>query len=124
MAEKTILIVDDSITMRKILKHHLTQIGYSNIKEAPNGAEGLKKLEEEEINLIICDWNMPEMNGLQFLHTVRAIDNYQNIPIVMVTTVNTQDEVMAALKAGASSYITKPFSKEDLKTKINQLLNE
>ena len=73
MAEKTILIVDDSVTMRKILKHHLTQIGYSNIREAPDGAEGLKKLEEEEINLIICDWNMPEMNGLQFLYTVRAI---------------------------------------------------
>ena len=64
------------------------------------------------------------MNGLQFLYTVRVIENYQNIPIVMVTTVNTQDEVIAALKAGASSYITKPFSQEDLKTKINQLLGE
>lgn len=120
----TILIVDDSVTMRKIIKHHLTQLGYSTIKEASNGKEGLEKLDEGGIDLIICDWNMPEMNGLHFLHNLRAKEGCQEIPVIMLTTVNTQDEVMAALKAGANSYITKPFSRDSLKEKIEQYRKE
>jgi len=122
MSEVTILIVDDSGVMRKILKHHLNEIGYSNVIEASNGTEGLKKLSQEKINLIICDWNMPEMNGLQFLYATRSQKDYQDVPIIMVTTVNTKDEVVAALKAGASSYIAKPFTRDNLKMKIDQAL--
>ena len=114
-----ILIVDDSVTMRKIIKHHLTQLGYNSIIEASNGKEGLKKLVEEKIDLIICDWNMPEMNGLQFLYNLR--ENWQEIPVIMLTTVNTQDEVIAAMKAGANSYLTKPFTRDSLKEKIEQI---
>jgi len=114
MSELNFLIVDDSATMRKIIKLNLTKIGYSNIIEAPNGAEGLKKLSEEKIDLIFSDWNMPEMNGLQFLQAVRSQATYQDIPIIMLTTVNTQDEVIAALKAGANSYIVKPFTADKL----------
>lgn len=114
-----ILIVDDSVTMRKIIKHHLTQLGYNSIIEASNGKEGLKKVVEEKIDLIICDWNMPEMNGLQFLYNLR--ENWQEIPVIMLTTVNTQDEVIAAMKAGANSYLTKPFTRDSLKEKIEQI---
>jgi len=113
------MIVDDSTTMRKIIKHHLNQLGYAKIVEASNGAEGLKKLDEEDINLIICDWNMPEMNGLQFLHALK--ERGKNPPVIMLTTVNTEEEVMAALKAGATSYITKPFTRDDLKEKIEKI---
>lgn len=114
-----ILIVDDSVTMRKIIKHHLTQLGYNSIIEASNGKEGLKKVVEEKVDLIICDWNMPEMNGLQFLYNLR--ENWQEIPVIMLTTVNTQDEVIAAMKAGANSYLTKPFTRDSLKEKIEQI---
>jgi len=122
MVEIRILTVDDSGIMRKIIKGHLAKIGYSNVIEASNGAEGLNILSKEKIDLILCDWNMPEMNGLQFVQAVRAKEEYQNIPIIMLTTVNTQDEVLAALKAGANSYLTKPFNPEDLKKKIAQIL--
>jgi len=122
MEQIRILIVDDSGVMRKITKTHLAKIGYQNVAEASNGTEALAKLSEEKIDLIISDWNMPEMNGLQFVQTVKAKEEYRNIPIIMLTTVSTQDEVLAALKAGASSYIVKPFKPEDLKEKILQVL--
>jgi len=122
MSEVTLLIIDDSGVMRKVLKYHLSGIGYSNVVEAVNGAEGLKKLSEQKVDLIICDWNMPEMNGLQFVHAVKSKETYQNIPLIMVTTISTQDEVVAALEAGARTYITKPFTKDDLKAKIGSVL--
>lgn len=120
-SEFTIMIVDDSVTMRKIISHHLNQLGYSKIIEANNGAQGLKKLDEEKIDLIFCDWNMPEMNGLQFLYTLK--EKGKEVPVIMLTTVNTQEEVLAALKAGATSYITKPFQRDDLKKKIEEIKN-
>lgn len=122
MAEINILINDDSGIMRKIIRGHLVKLGYKDVIEASNGTEALTKLSEEKIDLILCDWNMPEMNGLQFVQEVKAKEDYQNIPIIMLTTVTTQDEVLAALKAGATSYIVKPFKPEDLKEKIAQAL--
>lgn len=122
MSEATLLIIDDSGVMRKVLKHHLSQIGYSNVVEAVNGAEALKKLSEKKVDLIICDWNMPEMNGLQFVHAIKSQEAHQNIPLIMVTTVTTQDEVVAALEAGARTYITKPFTRDDLKAKVDSAL--
>lgn len=115
----TIMIVDDSTTMRKIIKHHLSQLGFSKIIEVANGAQGLKRIDEEKIDLILCDWNMPEMNGLQFLYALR--EKSKEIPVIMLTTVSTQEEILAALKAGAASYITKPFTRDDLKEKIEKI---
>ncbi len=124
MKQIKILIIDDSMIMRKIIKSHLAKIGYLDVIEAPNGKEGLKKLSEEKIDLIFCDWNMPEMNGLQFVQAIKEKETYQNIPIIMLTTVTTQDEVLAALKAGANSYITKPFKPENLKEKIEEVFKD
>jgi len=124
MKEIKILTIDDSGIMRKIIKGHLAKIGYSNVIEASDGKEGLKKLSEEKIDLILCDWNMPEMNGLQFVQRVREEKNYGNIRIIMLTTVTTQDEVLTALKAGANSYITKPFKPENLKEKIKEVFKD
>jgi len=124
MPELNFLIVDDSTTMRKIIKLNLTKIGYSNIIEAAHGVEALQKLSTEKIDLIFSDWNMPEMNGLQFLQKVRSQSGYQDIPIIMLTTVSTQDEVVAALKAGASSYIVKPFTADKLKEEIEAVIKD
>ena len=123
MKQIKILIIDDSMIMRKIIKSHLAKIGYLDVIEAPNGKEGLKKLSEEKIDLIFCDWNMPEMNGLQFVQAIKEKETYQNIPIIMLTTVTTH-EVLAALKAGANSYITKPFKPENLKEKIEEVFKD
>jgi len=123
MPELKILIVDDSATMRKIVKHQLGRLGYSNVVEAENGRQGLEKLSQEPVDLVILDWNMPEMNGLQFVQTVRANEAFKDLPILMLTTVSTPDEVMAAIKAGVNGYIAKPFTGEVLQEKISQVLN-
>lgn len=124
MSELKFLIVDDSTTMRKIIKLNLTKVGYSNIIEAAHGAEALQKLATEKVDVIFSDWNMPEMNGLQFLQKLRSQSDYQDIPVIMLTTVSTQDEVVAALKAGASSYIVKPFTADKLREKIEAVLKD
>lgn len=118
-----ILVVDDSGTMRKIEKMTLMKLGYKEIVEAENGVDGLNKLASENIDLIICDWNMPQMNGLQFVTNVRGKSEYSKIPIIMVTTVNTKDEIIAILKAGANGYISKPFKPDTLKEKIEKVLS-
>lgn len=122
MPELRVLVVDDSATMRKILKHQLSRLGYLNVVEAENGRQGLEKLSQEPIDLVILDWNMPEMNGLQFLQAVRAKEVFKDLPIVMLTTVSTLDEVMAAAKAGVNAYIVKPFTGDVLREKIAQVV--
>ncbi len=118
----TILLVDDSGTMRKIEKMSLGKLGYKNIIEAENGKVGLQKLEENKVDLIISDWNMPEMNGLQFVNAVRADERFKDIPIIMLTTVNTEQEIITIMQAGANAFINKPFTPEKLKEKIDEIL--
>jgi len=120
-----ILIVDDAKTMRKIISNVLKQLGFSpeDLIEAENGEEALKKLEEYEndIGIIFLDWNMPKMNGFEFLQKVRSQEKYNHIKIVMVTTETAKKNVIAALKAGANNYIAKPFSPQVLKQKLEQM---
>jgi len=120
-----ILIVDDAKTMRKIISNVLKQLGFSpeDLIEAENGEEALKKLEEYEndIGIIFLDWNMPKMNGFEFLQKVRSNSKYNHIKIVMVTTETAKKNVIAALKAGANNYIAKPFSPQVLKQKLEQM---
>lgn len=114
-----ILVVDDSMAMRKILSNHLKNIGYTELVEASNGKEALQAVVDNEgISLILCDWNMPEMNGLEFLKKFREED--KKTPFIMVTTESEKDKVVDAIQAGVSSYILKPFSQDVLKEKIHQ----
>jgi two-component system chemotaxis response regulator CheY len=117
-----VLIVDDSATMRRIIRNHLKFAGYDDVVEAGNGVEGLACLAADRIDLVITDWNMPEMNGLEFVKTVRADDRHKHLPILMITTVAEKDEIMAALTSGVTNYVVKPFDAETLKKKLEQVM--
>ncbi|MBU0982639.1 MAG: response regulator [candidate division Zixibacteria bacterium] len=117
-----ILAVDDSPTMRRIIINTLKRAGYSDVVEATDGKDALAKMKVEQPNFIITDWNMPEMDGLTFVTTIRSTDEYKNLPVLMVTTRSVKDDIVDAMKAGVNSYIVKPFTPETLKAKIDQIL--
>ena len=116
-----VLVVDDFATMRRIVKNVLKQIGFTQILEADDGTTALGVLKENKIDLIISDWNMPQMNGLDLLKTVRKEDATREIPFVMVTAEAQKDNVLQAVQAGVSNYIVKPFTADAVKEKLNQV---
>lgn len=122
MADLKILAVDDSPTMRRIIINTLKRAGFENVIEANDGKDALAKLKVEQINFVITDWNMPEMDGLTFVTTLRSTPEYAKMPILMVTTRSVKDDILEALKAGVNNYIVKPFTPETLKEKIDQVL--
>jgi two-component system chemotaxis response regulator CheY len=120
------LIVDDSSVMRKIVERSLRQAGLdlSEVKEAGNGAEALGVLNEGTVDLILCDINMPMMDGLEFLRQVKDVPNAKNVPVVMITTEGSESHVVQALSIGARGYIRKPFTPEQVKEHVVPLLDE
>jgi two-component system chemotaxis response regulator CheY len=118
-----ILVVDDSSTMRRIIKNTLGRIGHKDILEAEDGVVAWKVMSENSnIDILITDWNMPEMNGLQLVQKVRAEEKYTDLPIIMVTTEGGKTEVITALKAGVDNYIVKPFTPQVLQEKLEAVL--
>lgn len=124
MADLHILVVDDSLTMRRILTNSLKKLGYEDVIDAVDGKDALGKLYSEEINFVITDWNMPEMSGLEFVTAVREDDKFKDIPILMVTTRSLKEDVVVALKAGVDNYVAKPFTPELLQEKMNAILSK
>jgi len=122
VAELKILAVDDSPTMRRIIINTLKRAGYNDVVEATDGKDAIAKLKVEPITFVITDWNMPEMDGLEFVTTLRANDQFKSLPVLMVTTRSVKDDIVEALKAGVNNYIVKPFTPETLKQKIEQIL--
>jgi len=118
-----VLIVDDFATMRRILKNIMKQIGFSDITEADNGKNALKILKSQEIDLILCDWNMPEMAGIEVLNTVRGDDELKNTPFIMVTAEAQKENILEAVKAGVSSYVVKPFTAETVEQKLQKVFS-
>jgi two-component system, chemotaxis family, chemotaxis protein CheY len=118
-----ILIVDDFATMRRILKNIMRQIGFSKIAEAENGKNALKSLKSEPVDLVLCDWNMPEMAGIDLLNAVRADDQLKQTPFVMVTAEAQKENIIEAVKAGVSSYIVKPFTAETVEEKLKKVFS-
>ena len=116
-----VLIVDDFATMRRILKNVLRQVGFTNIIEADDGKAALKELKKEKFDLILCDWNMPEMPGIDLLRHVRSDDALKSIPFVMVTAEAQKENILEAVKAGVSNYVVKPFTAVTLKEKIDKI---
>ena len=116
-----VLVVDDSPTMRRIVANTLKRIGYPDTEEAENGIDALTKLGEDVFDLIVTDWNMPGMTGLEFVKSLRANDDNKNMPVLMVTTRSAEEDVKEALQAGANSYIVKPFTPQVLKEKIDSI---
>lgn len=113
-----VLIIDDSRTMRMIIGRALKQLGFE-ILEAVNGLDGMEKIRESgALDLLIVDWNMPEMNGLEFVIALRGDKSFDSLPIMMITTEMEVANVQKALAAGANEYIMKPFTTESIKEKI------
>ncbi|MBB6252404.1 MULTISPECIES: response regulator [Azospirillaceae] len=117
-----VLVVDDYATMRRIVRNLLTQIGFTQIEEAADGAEALGKLRGSSVGLVISDWNMEPMTGLQLLKEVRADVRLKGTPFIMVTAESKTENVVAAKEAGVNNYIVKPFNAETLKKKIESVL--
>jgi two-component system, chemotaxis family, chemotaxis protein CheY len=116
-----VLIVDDFQSMRRIISTCLKQLGFNNIFEAINGEDALRILGKRKVGLIVSDWNMPKINGLELLKAVRADDNLKGIPFLMLTTEGHKENVVEAVQAGVSNYIVKPFTLETLKTKLERI---
>jgi len=123
MKDLKILVVDDSPTMRRILVNTLNKANFTNLVEADNGITALEALAaNSDINFIITDWNMPKMDGLTFIKSVKAESNLKNIPILMVTTKAQKDDIIEALKSGVNGYVIKPFTPQVIKEKIEEIL--
>lgn len=119
-----ILIVDDYKTMLRILKNLLRQMGFNNVDEATDGTTAMKMLRTQKYDMVIADWDMTPMNGLQLLREVRANSTSKNTPFIMMSSENGHDYVIQAKEAGVSNYIVKPFNKETLKSKMESVIGE
>ncbi|MBL8690604.1 MAG: response regulator [Rhodospirillaceae bacterium] len=119
-----ILIVDDYKTMLRIVGNLLKQLGFSNIDEATDGGSALQKLRAKKFGLVISDWNMEPMTGLQLLKEVRTDTKLKETPFIMVTAESKTENVVAAKEAGVNNYIVKPFNADTLKTKIESVLGK
>lgn len=119
-----ILIVDDYKTMLRIIRNLLKQTGFTNVDEASDGGEALAKLRDKPYGLVISDWNMQPMTGLDLLREVRSDASLQHLPFIMITAESKAENVVAAKEAGVNNYIVKPFNAETLKAKIASVLGK
>jgi two-component system chemotaxis response regulator CheY len=120
-----VLIVDDSAAIRKILQRVLRQaeVPVGEVYEAGDGLEALTVLKQQNVGLILSDINMPNMDGLQFLTEVRAMEQWKDVPIVMITTEGSQNKVLEAVQLGATGYVRKPFTADQIKEKLAGIIN-
>ncbi|MDR1545353.1 MAG: chemotaxis response regulator CheY [Deltaproteobacteria bacterium] len=119
-----VLVVDDFSTMRRIVKNILRQLGMNNITEAEDGVKAVAVLEIDKFDLIISDWNMPNMTGIELLRHVRSNDRLKDIPFLMVTAEAQQENIIEAVKAKVSNYIVKPFTADTLNEKIEKIFKD
>ena len=113
-----VLLVDDSGTMRTIQKRVLAKLGVEDVTEGEDGCQALKAFEEQSFDIILSDWNMPNMDGLAFLKEIRQRN--KDIPFIMITTESDRARVVAAIQAGCSDYLVKPFTPDSLKEKLEK----
>ena len=122
--QMNILIVDDYKTMLRIIRNLLKQLGFNNVDEATDGSMALQKLRDKEYGLVISDWNMEPMTGIQLLREVRADAKLKALPFIMITAESKTENVIAAKKAGVNNYIVKPFNAQTLKGKIEAVFED
>jgi len=119
------LVVDDSVTMRRIVTNSLKTLGYSNFVEAVDGQDAISKIEaDSSINFVITDWNMPNMTGLELTQAIRGNPATENMQILMVTTRGVKDDILQALQAKVNKYVVKPFTPKVLKEKLDQIISK
>jgi len=117
-----ILIVDDYKTMLRIIRNLLSQLGFNNVDEATDGTMALSKLEQKPFKMVISDWNMEPMSGLELLKKIRADERFKTLPFIMITAETKVDNVIIAKKEGVNNYIVKPFNAATLKSKLSAVL--
>ncbi|MBN1868757.1 chemotaxis response regulator CheY [Candidatus Sumerlaeota bacterium] len=117
----SILIVDDFSTMRRVMRNTLHQLGFHNLDEANDGAAALEKLKTGAYDLVVTDWDMPNMTGLELLKAIRAQETLRSIPVLMVTAEAEKEKVFAAAQAGVTNYVVKPFAPEVIRQKIDSI---
>lgn len=116
-----ILVVDDASTMRRIVRGLLRELSLKNIREAENGSDALEELRRKKADLVISDWNMPQMTGIELLRAIRSDTALKDVPVLMVTAEAKKENIMEAVQAGVNNYIVKPFSAETLQDKLNKI---
>ena len=116
-----ILVVDDFSTMRRIVRNLLKELGFTNVDEAEDGAIALQKLQSGGFEFVVTDWNMPNMDGLQLLKTIRSTPALSHLPVMMITAEAKKENIIAAAQAGASGYIVKPFTAATLAEKLQKV---
>ena len=122
--DRKFLVVDDSVTMRRIVVNTLKTLGYNQYVEAEHGRDALEKLNSDQaINFVITDWNMPVMSGLELTKAIRGDERTKSLPILMVTTRGVKEDIVQALQARVSNYVVKPFTPQILKDKIDLVLS-
>jgi two-component system chemotaxis response regulator CheY len=119
-----VLVADDFATMRKIVRNILKQIGFDDIVEAEDGQAAMQVLRNENIGLVVTDWNMPNMSGLELLQKIRTNPKTANLPVLMVTAEGLKENVVTAVKAGVNNYVVKPFTAEVLQEKLEQIFKK
>ena len=119
-----ILVVDDFSTMRRIVRNLLKELGFSNVDEAEDGAIALQKLNNGGFEFVVTDWNMPNMDGLTMLQTIRATPTLRHLPVLMITAEAKKENIIAAAQAGANGYIVKPFTAATLSEKLNKIFEK
>ncbi|ATG17866.1 MULTISPECIES: chemotaxis response regulator CheY [Providencia] len=118
------LVVDDFSTMRRIVRNLLKELGFNKIEEAEDGVDALEKIRAGSIDFVVADWNMPNMDGLELLKTIRGDDALKHIPVLMVTAEAKKENIIAAAQAGASGYVVKPFTAAILEEKLNKVFEK
>ena len=116
-----ILVVDDFSTMRRIVRNLLKELGFSNVQEAEDGIDALKKLRAETFNFVVSDWNMPNMTGIDLLREIRKDPALKHLPVLMVTAEAKRENIIEAAQAGASGYVVKPFTAITLDEKLQKI---
>jgi two-component system chemotaxis response regulator CheY len=116
------LVVDDFSTMRRIVKNLLQELGYANVQEADDGSSALPMLKTGNFDVVITDWNMPQLPGLELLKAVRADPNLAHLPVLMVTAEAKREQIVEAAQAGVSGYVIKPFTAQTLGEKLAKIL--
>jgi two-component system chemotaxis response regulator CheY len=122
--DQKVLVVDDFSTMRKLIRNVLKEIGFNQIYEADNGVAALDILRSDKIGLVLTDWNMPTMTGLELLQRIRREPAGKDIPVLMVTAEGKKQNVVEAIKAGADNFVVKPFTSETVREKIEQVFRK
>ena len=115
------LVVDDFSTMRRIIRNLLKELGFSNVEEAEDGAVALQMLKRTPYDFVISDWNMPKMDGLTLLKSIRADESLKTLPVLLVTAEAKRENIVAAAQAGASGYVVKPFTAATLDEKLGKI---